>query len=74
MYFATDPVALDRIGWTEIDKRRAEAKLPPVAEQNVPDKVSTFLRRQPEHVEIAGALGLGEYDPAKIDLRQEKLS
>jgi len=35
-----------------------------------PDQVSTFLSRQPEHVEIAGALGLGEWDEAKIDLRR----
>jgi hypothetical protein len=38
-----------------------------------PDKVSTFLSRQPEHVEIAGALGLGEWDEAKIDLRRLQL-
>jgi hypothetical protein len=27
-----------------------------------------FVRRQPEHIEIAGALGLGEADPKKINV------
>jgi hypothetical protein len=39
-----------------------------------PDKDSTFYRMQPEHVEIAGVLGLGEYDDKKIDLRKFKLA
>jgi uncharacterized protein (DUF362 family) len=68
MYFATDPVALDRVGWKEIDRKRAAAGMKTVAEDR-PDKFSTFLSRQPEHVEIAGALGLGEWNEAKIDLR-----
>jgi hypothetical protein len=38
-----------------------------------PDPFSTFLNRQPEHIEIAGALGLGEWDETKIDLRRIKL-
>lgn len=72
LYFATDPVALDHIGWKVIDKQRAEVGMRPLAEDG-PDKVSTFVRRQPEHVEIAGALGLGEWDEAKIQLRQVNL-
>jgi hypothetical protein len=36
-------------------------------------KVSTFVHRQPEHVEIAGALGLGVWDRNKIDLRKVPL-
>jgi hypothetical protein len=35
-----------------------------------PDQFSTFLNRQPEYIEIAGALGLGEWDEKKIDLRR----
>ena len=35
-----------------------------------PDEFSHFVHRQPEHVEIAGALGLGEWDEKKIDLRR----
>jgi hypothetical protein len=34
---------------------------------------STFVHRRPEHVEIAGALGLGEWDRTKMDVRQLKL-
>jgi hypothetical protein len=38
-----------------------------------PDQVSTFLNRQPEHVEIAGALGLGVWNERRIDLRTREL-
>ena len=72
MYFATDPVALDRIGWKEVDAKRVSAGMKPVAEDR-PDQFSTFLSRQPEHVEIAGAMGLGEFDESKIDLRKFRL-
>jgi len=41
--------------------------------EDKPDQFSTFVHRQPEHVEIAGALGLGEWDRAKIDLRPLKV-
>jgi uncharacterized protein (DUF362 family) len=68
LYFATDPVALDRIGWKAIDEKRAQEGMSPVAESK-PDRHSTFFRRQPEHVEIAGALGLGEWNEEKIELR-----
>lgn len=73
MYFATDPVAMDRIGWKVIDAKRTEMGMKPVGEAP-PDKDSTFYRMQPEHVEIAGVLGLGEYDDKKIDLRKFKLA
>src|SRR5690348_5499880 len=64
LYFATDPVALDHICWKVIDQKRAAMGLQAVAEAR-PDKYSTFLSRQPEHIEIAGALGLGEWDESK---------
>ena len=67
IYFATDPVALDRVGWKEIDRKRIAVGMRTIAEDR-PDKFSTFLSRQPEHVEIAGAMGLGEWDEAKIKL------
>jgi uncharacterized protein (DUF362 family) len=73
IYFATDPVAMDRIGWEEIDKKRVAAGMPPIALDR-PDQFSTFLNRQPEHVEIAGALGLGEWDRARIKLESVSLS
>jgi len=69
LYFATDPVALDHIGWEVIDAKRLSVGMKKLVE-DTPDQFSTFVHRQPEHVEIAGALGLGEWDRAKIDLRQ----
>jgi hypothetical protein len=39
-----------------------------------PDADSTFYRMQPEHVEIAGALGLGVFDDARIELREFELA
>lgn len=72
MYFATDPVAVDHIGWKALDAKRVEAGMQPVALDR-PDKFSTFVSRQPEHVEIAGALGLGEWDEKKIDVRRVRV-
>ncbi|MBL8295948.1 MAG: DUF362 domain-containing protein [Bryobacterales bacterium] len=68
MYFATDPVAVDKVGWKALDEKRREMGLAPVA-LSKPDKVSTRLNCQPEHIEIAASLGLGVFDEAKIDLR-----
>jgi uncharacterized protein (DUF362 family) len=72
MYFATDPVALDHVGWRAIDAKRVAVGMKKIAEDR-PDKFSTFLSRQPEHVEIAGSLGLGEWNWDKIDVRRIKL-
>ncbi len=69
MYFATDPVALDHIGWKVIDDKRVAVGMPRLVDDK-PDNFSHFVHRQPEHVEIAGALGLGEWDEKKIDLRR----
>lgn len=69
MYFATDPVAMDKVGWKVIDAKRAEKGMLPVAVAK-PDEDSTFLNMQPEHVEIAAAMGLGEFDDKKIELKQ----
>jgi Domain of unknown function (DUF362) len=71
LYFATDPVALDHIGWEVIDAKRLSVGKKKLVE-DTPDQFSTFVHRQPEHVEIAGALGLGEWNRAKIDLREVK--
>jgi len=73
MYFATDPVAVDRIGWKVIDSKRAEMGMPPVGRAK-PDEDSTYYRMQPEHIEIAGALGLGVFDENKIDERRFRLT
>ncbi|MBI5281121.1 MAG: DUF362 domain-containing protein [Candidatus Solibacter usitatus] len=73
MYFATDPVAVDRIGWNIIDNKRGQMGMQPLALAYA-DNDSVFVRMQPEHVEIAGLLGLGEGDEKKIDLRKFKLA
>jgi uncharacterized protein (DUF362 family) len=72
LYFATDPVALDRICWKVIDEKRLSVGMKPLAE-DAPDEFSTSLRRQPEHVEIAGAIGLGEWEESKIVFRSIRL-
>lgn len=72
LYFATDPVALDKVGWREIDRKRVSVGMKPIAEAK-PDEVSSFLNRQPEHVEIAGALGLGIWDERRLELRNRPL-
>jgi hypothetical protein len=72
LYFATDPVAVDRVGWNLIDDKRSQAGMQPLISAP-PDGDSVFVRMQPEHVEIAGLLGLGESSEDKIDLKKFKL-
>jgi hypothetical protein len=72
LYFATDPVALDHIGWDVIDAKRISVGKKKLVE-DTPDKFSTYVHRQPEHVEIAGVLGLGEFVRGKIELRAVKI-
>ena len=73
LYFSTDPVALDKTGWKAIDAKRAQAGMASIA-LSKPDKASTFLNCQVEHIEIAGQLGLGVFDDKKIDVRRFKLA
>ena len=68
----TVAVALDHIGWKAIDEKRVSAGMKKIAEDR-PDQFSTYWNRQPEHVEIAGAMGLGEWDEKKIDVRRFRL-
>jgi hypothetical protein len=72
MYFSTDPVALDKICWEELDRQRLSVGMKPLAEAPR-DEFSGFVRMQPEHVDIAGALGLGIADRKKIDIREFKV-
>ena len=72
LYFATDPVAMDRVGWNALDDKRVQAGMQPIA-LAYRDDDSSFIRMQPEHVEIAGVIGLGVSDESKIDLRRVKL-
>jgi hypothetical protein len=72
MYFATDPVAMDKTGHRVIDAKRQEVGMPSIA-LGRPDPDSTFLNMQVEHIEIAGAMGLGVFDEKKMDVRKFKL-
>jgi hypothetical protein len=69
MYFGTDPVAIDKTAWRVIDAKRAEKGLPPVAEAKA-NQFNRFSFPQIEHIELAGVLGLGEFDDRKIDVRR----
>jgi Domain of unknown function (DUF362) len=64
--FATDPVALDHIEWDRVDAQRVKTNLPPVAAAGKaaldPLKREGFDVRQPQHIALAGALGLGLFD------------
>lgn len=109
IFFATDPVALDHVGWDIIDRKRAELGWLPVAQMGLlqgrpnaplPANLATlaaltppygsaavlleqqriaplvnepFDRRQPEHVALAGLLGLGHFDARDIDHRAVRL-
>ena len=73
MYFATDPVALDKTGWRVIDAKRAEVGVPSIALLK-PDEDSNWLNCQVEHIELAGNMGLGVYDDEKIRLKRINLT
>jgi hypothetical protein len=73
MYFGTDPVALDKTGLKVIDAKRQQMGMTTVA-LSKPDNASHFLNCQVEHIEIAGALGLGEFDDTKIHVNQIRLA
>ena len=63
LFFSTDPVAMDRIGWGIIDAKRVEKGLPILAKTGKDFKTQGehFTRRHPEHVSLAAKMGL---DPA----------
>lgn len=67
MYFATDPVALDKTGWKAIDEKRAEVGRAPIARLK-PDADSRWLNAQVEHIELASNFGLGVFDDDSIEL------
>jgi hypothetical protein len=73
MYFATDPVALDKTGLKAIDVKRAQVGMASVAFSK-PDADSHFFNCQMEHIEIAGSLGLGVFDDDKIEVRRFALA
>jgi hypothetical protein len=105
LFFATDPVAMDHVGWDIIDTKRALMGWPPVeqmglVQQSAKVQVSShlatlaagsaaqaatltaagryfdggrasesFALRQPEHIILAGELGLGRFAKGEIDHR-----
>jgi hypothetical protein len=109
LFFATDPVAMDHVGWDIIDSERARHGWLPVAmmgqlQMAPPAVVSSYLaglaardgldaaalaqagskagpqqnleqfdRRQPEHIILAGTIGLGVFDAGQIEHRVIKL-
>lgn len=73
MYFATDPVALDKTGWKAIDQKRAEVGVAPIALLK-PDEHSQWLNCHVEHIELAGNFGLGVFDDAKIRVKRIDLA
>lgn len=80
LFFGTDPVAMDRIGWEIIDAKRAGMGWPRVGEMGLAasvgknrvakglrDITEAFEIRQPEHIPLASTLGLGVFDRSKIE-------
>jgi len=79
LFFATDPVAMDHVGWEIIDAKRAAESWPSVASMGTdaqsalrPDIKGNdgkpypeqFHIRQPQHIPLAATLGLGVFDKA----------
>jgi hypothetical protein len=105
LFFATDPVAMDHVGWDIIDAKRALEGWAPVGHMGIiqhgagnqlsprlaalaalgtPHGAAAILldhehrharhtgefdRRQPEHIMLAGLLGLGRFAANEIDHR-----
>lgn len=73
MYFATDPVALDKTGLKALDAQRAAKGMQSIA-LSKPDKDSHFMNCQVEHIEIAGMLGLGKFNDKDISVVKFELA
>jgi hypothetical protein len=69
IYLSTDIVAADRVGWRAIDAERARRGMLP-EELAGNDGYDLFAVRQPQHITIAGQMGLGEWRDERIDFRQ----
>ena len=66
LLLGTDPVAIDHVEWDIVDAKRKQMRVPGVGAvgQLVADPFKTegFDVRQPQHIALAGALGLGLFD------------
>ena len=77
MFFATDPVAMDHIGWEIVDAQREKKGLPPVGavgKMGLDAEREDFDMRQPQHIPLAGALGLGVFDKERIEHTRIEMS
>jgi len=63
VYATTDPVAMDVIGWGEVEKWRKNKGLPTLAKAG----------REPTYIRVAGELGLGVADKEQIRMREVTL-
>jgi uncharacterized protein (DUF362 family) len=63
VYATTDPVAMDIIGWGEVEKWRKNKNLPTLAKAG----------REPTYIRVAGELGLGVADKEQIRMREVTL-
>jgi hypothetical protein len=63
VYASTDPVAVDAIGWAEVEKARATLGLKSLKDED----------REPAYIAAAADLGVGIADPKKITLRDVAL-
>ena len=68
MYFATDAVAVDRVGWRVIDAERVANGMP-ISQDSPPFIGQTGNLQQPQYILSAGAAGLGESRDNYINLR-----
>jgi uncharacterized protein (DUF362 family) len=59
VYVSTDPVAMDSVGWGEVEKARAGFRLKSLTDEG----------RPPLYIQAAADLGVGIADPNKIVLR-----
>ena len=64
LVFSLDPVAADSVGWTIIERLRAAAGLPTLADEG----------RSPAYLATAAKMGLGRADPAAIETVEETIS
>jgi uncharacterized protein (DUF362 family) len=64
LVFSLDPVAADTVGWTIIERLRAAAGLPTLADEG----------RSPAYLATAAKMGLGRTDPATIETIEETVS
>jgi uncharacterized protein (DUF362 family) len=88
LFFATDPVAMDQVGWGIVDAQRVKMGWAPVGESGLAADLEAqvkkypqmanareaFDRRQPEHIILASTVGLGVFGADKIEYRRIELT